>query len=444
MSENTPNSKHSILTQNLFLTVRKIKLRWFFVILLLPIFAIFAAFATTSTSDTQNLRVKTVVQTLRLPAPSAIENPDTRFSKLDLVRRNDTLKSLFERMAVNDDAALKSIMLNPEASAINRQLQPKHSMQINTDAQGKLLYLEYELNNESILTTRLTPDGLEVNEQKLPMQMHPVLKSATIRNSLFGATDDAGIPDPIAFQMAEIFSGEIDFNQDLRPGDKFNVIYEGFYSEGRLRKSGKVLAVEFVNKGKAYQAVHFGEAEGKYAYYTPEGKSLYASFLRSPLEFTRVSSSFSLGRFHPILQRMRSHQGVDLAAPTGTRIKASGKGVVEFIGKRGGYGNVIVLKHDSGISTVYGHLSGFTPSLKKGMAVAQSEIIGYVGMTGLATGPHLHYEFLLKGVHHNPMTVTLPTSVPIEGKFKKEFDSHSTNLMAQIAMLNRSKVATID
>jgi len=249
-------------------------------------------------------------------------------------------------------------------------------------------------------------------------------------------TDDAGIPDQIALKIAEIFSSQIDFNEDLRPGDRFNVVYEASYNAGELMKTGEVLAVEFITKGKKHQAIHFGKASSKYAYYTPEGKSLHKSFLRSPLEFTRVSSSFSRGRRHPILHRVRKHNGVDLAAKSGTRIKASGDGVVAFRGRKGGYGNVIILKHPNGIRTVYGHLSKFAKGLHVGQEIEQSEIIGYVGMTGLATGPHLHYEFLLNGVHRDPMTVALPTNIPLDEKYKEEFKAEATKYMAKIKMLN--------
>ncbi len=222
------------------------------------------------------------------------------------------------------------------------------------------------------------------------------------------------------------------------------MVYEAFYNAGEMMKIGNVLAVEFVNKGKKYQAIHFGDAAGKFAYYTPEGKSLHKSFLRSPLEFTRISSSFSSGRFHPILNRIKAHKGVDMAAPSGTRIKASGNGVVDFVGRKGGYGNVIVLKHENGVSTVYGHLSRFAAGLRRGMRVSQGDIIGFVGMTGLATGPHLHYEFLVNKIHRDPMTVALPMSVPIDGQYKKAFDQQSLNLMAQIEMLNRRQIASTD
>jgi murein DD-endopeptidase MepM/ murein hydrolase activator NlpD len=436
MHQNEIKSKFSILTQN--------KFRWLLVALLLPVFGVVAAFGPASADEARHVKVKTIVQEVTLPLLVSTVTHNEEFWQVDQVRRDDTLGSLFKRMNIRDLDAIKFLMLSPDARAINTQLIPGHTLEIKTNLEGKLLHLEYELDDENILVAGLTPSGYQVATQKLVLQNHHVLKSAVIQDSLFGATDDAGIPDQIALQIAEILSGEIDFYDDLRPGDKFNVIYEAFYNAGELMKTGDVLAVEFMNKGKKYQAVHFGEAEGKFAYYTPEGKSLHKSFLRSPLEFTRISSSFNMGRYHPILNRIRAHQGVDMAAPTGTRIKASGDGVVDFMGRKGGYGNVIVLKHDNGISTVYGHLSGFAAGLRKGQHVEQSDIIGYVGMTGLATGPHLHYEFLVGKEHRDPMAVALPTSIPIDAKYKKEFDALSLDYMAKIEMLNRSQVAAKD
>jgi len=211
-----------------------------------------------------------------------------------------------------------------------------------------------------------------------------------------------------------------------------------------LLKTGDVLAAEFVNNGKTYRAVGYRDDANQMHYYTPEGQSLHKSFLRSPLEFTRISSGFSLGRFHPILQRLKAHKGVDMAAPTGTRVKASGDAVVEFVGQKGGYGNVIALKHASGVSTVYGHLSRFAEGLHRGEKVAQGDVIGFVGMTGLATGPHLHYEFLLNGEHRDPMKVALPKANPITASNKAEFDALSNQLTAQLRLLGASNIAALD
>jgi murein DD-endopeptidase MepM/ murein hydrolase activator NlpD len=440
---NTLKSKLSILTQNLFLSLRNIKLRWLLLLLLLSSIGAVAAFSPTSQVPS-HVGVKTVEQILRLPPTQSVANPDEIFWQIDRVRRDDTLANLLKRMHIDDDEAVKFLMTSADTHALNRKLQQNHAIEVKSNLAGKLLHLKYELDAETVLTAMPTDKGFQANIESLALQNRTVLKSATIRNSLFGATDDAGISDKVALQIVEIFSTDIDFREDLRPGDKFNVIYEAFYSGGQQVKTGDVLAVEFVNKGKVYQAIHFGDATGKFAYYTPDGKGLHKSFLRSPIEFTRVSSTFSTGRFHPILNRIRAHDGVDLAAPMGTGIKASGDGVVEFLGRKGGYGNVIVLKHANGISTVYGHLSKFADGLHKGDKVEQGVLIGAVGMTGLATGPHLHYEFLVDGVHKDPLSLDLPIILPIDAEYKKKFDDLSASLMAQIDMLQHSQVAAKD
>lgn len=440
MHQTDQNSKRSILTQNKLFTVSKMKWHWLFFALLLPILVLIATLGTAPDIEAGYVPVQTVVRDVTLPLPSFREEPNDVFWQTDLVRSKDTLRKLFERMGVRDDDAIKFLMLSPDSRAINTQLIPGRTIEIKTNTEGKLLYLEYELPEDQILVANLTSAGYQVATQTLSLQKHEVLKSAKIRNSLFGATDDAGIPDQVALKIADIFSSEIDFNEDLRTGDKFNVVYEAYYNAGELVKIGNILAVEFLNNGKKHQAIHFGEAESKSSYYTPEGKSLHKSFLRSPLEFTRVSSSFSRGRFHPVLHRVRAHKGVDLAARSGTRIKASGDGVVIFKGRKGGYGNVIILKHRNGIKTLYGHLSRFAKGLRKGNKVEQSDIIGYVGMTGLATGPHLHYEFLLNGKHRDPMTVPLPTSVPLEAKYQKAFDVQALDYLAKLEMLNRNLI----
>ena len=440
--------KFSILTQNLFSQARKIKLRWFVLVLLVPLFGLLAAFGNATNGSQAGINnhvdIKTVVEDVTLPLPVTTVNHDEIFWQLDVVKPDDTLHTLFKRMNIRDEDAIKFLMLAPEAHALNTALIPGHTLEIKTNLEGELLHLEYEIDHENILVASLTPQGYQLTTQKLILKSTQVLKSATIVNSLFGATDDADIPDQIALQIADIFSGQIDFQGDLRAGDQFKVIYEAFYNAGELMKVGNVLAVEFVNDGKKYQAVHFGDAEGKFAYYTPDGISLHKSFLRSPVEFTRVSSTFSTARYHPILNTMRAHQGVDLAAPMGTRVKAAGDGVVDFVGRKGGYGNAIILKHAGGISTVYGHLSAFSAGLHAGQHVAQSDIIGFVGMTGLATGPHLHYEFLIGGTHQDPLSVALPISIPIDAKYQKAFDENSLDYMAQIEMLNRSQAAAKD
>lgn len=415
---------------------RAVKYQWLAAISVLLAVVLLMAINAAPQEEAGPLTRNIITEEVSLPLPNPSLTSEA-FWQLEQVRQDDTLQTLLKRMNIRDDEAVKFLLLSPDAHALNTQLLPGHIVEIKSNIEGKLLYLEYELDEENILVAGLTNTGYVIATKKLVLENHQILKSAVIRDTLFGATDDAGIPDQIAIQIADILSSEIDFYQDLHPGDRFHVIYEAFYNAGEMMKTGNVLAVEFVNNGQTYQAIRYGEAAGKYAYYTPEGKSLHKTFLRSPLEYTRISSSFSAGRYHPILQRIRAHQGVDMAAPTGTRIKAAGDGVVAFMGKKGGYGNVVVLNHPNGISTVYGHMSRFSDAIRKGDTVNQADIIGYVGMTGMATGPHLHYEFLVNGSHRDPMKITLPTSVPMDANFKTAFHAQSIQLMAKLALLKQ-------
>jgi murein DD-endopeptidase MepM/ murein hydrolase activator NlpD len=433
-------TKYAILTQNKLMAARKIRFHWLFVACMFPILLLIATLSAAPDSEAGYLPIKTTLHNIPLPAIKNLQNQNETFWQTDEVRRNDTLDVIFNRLSIQDNDALKFFTYTPETRELNTQLVPGRGLSTEIDAKGKLLYLEYKLPDDDRLVARLMADGYQINKEKIPFNTHQILKSATIKSSLFGATDAAGIPDSIALKIADIFSSEIDFNQDLRPGDTIHVVYEGLYSHGELMRTGNILAVEIVNRGKTYRAIHFGKTDTKSAYYTPEGNSLHKSFLRSPLEFTRISSSFSRGRFHPVLHRVRAHKGVDFAAPTGTRIKASGDAVVKFKGRRGGYGNAIVLQHRNGIQTLYGHLSSFAKGLRKGQKIQQGDIIGYVGMSGMATGPHLHYEFLLNGIHRDPMTVKLPTGTPLATEYIDEFKANAALHMAKIDMLNRSSV----
>ena len=251
-------------------------------------------------------------------------------------------------------------------------------------------------------------------------------------------------PDAVAIQIAEIFSSQIDFHRDLRKGDRFTVVYEGLSHNGELVKTGRVLAVEFINQEKSYRAVWFETADTQGSYYTPEGKSLRRAFLRSPLEFSRISSGFSRARFHPILKTWTAHRGIDYAAPTGTRIRTTGDGVVMFAGRQGGYGNLVIVQHAGKYRTYYAHLSGFAPGMRKGVRLSQGEFVGYVGQTGLATGPHLHYEFHINGVEHDPMRVTLPEAVPITRQLRPAFNASATPLVHQLDMLKNFSLARFD
>lgn len=457
---NEPNhhqsTQDSILTQNANkaerklqrLTARKFKLRWILAISCLPLFGIYTAFGIAPQTLTTNIATSMVVEEVSLPTLDQALNDEAnlaeKFWYKDYVRRDDTLQSVLARLNIRNRDALEFIRSDSVASEIARSIIPGRQVKSETDTDGNLFHFEYQISADQFLTITKTADGYEAHQDERILEIRPVLKSAKINSSLFGATDAANIPDHIAIQLADIFESEINFHTDLRRGDRFNVIYEGSYDQGELIKSGEVLAAEFVNNGKVYRAVGFRDSNNQMQYYTPEGKSIHKSFLRSPLEFSRVSSGFSVARFHPVLQRMRAHKGVDFAAPTGTRIKASADAVVDFVGTKGGYGNVIILKHDNGISTVYGHLSRFAPELRRGSKVTQGQMIGFVGMSGVATGPHLHYEFLINGKHQDPMKVALPKNNTIQGGNKAQFETISNQMMAQLRLLGTSNIAALE
>jgi murein DD-endopeptidase MepM/ murein hydrolase activator NlpD len=254
--------------------------------------------------------------------------------------------------------------------------------------------------------------------------------TATIDSSLFQAAESADISDIVALKLANVFAWDIDFVLDIREGDRFTAEYEQIYQDGKYIRDGEVLAAEFINNGKVYRAVRFVSDAGNVGYYTPDGKAMRKAFLRAPVEFTRVSSVFNPHRKHPILNLIRGHMGTDYAAPTGTPVHAAGDGRVSFEGRRGGYGNALILAHNNSVSTLYGHLSRFATRLRIGTHVQQGDVIGYVGMTGLATGPHLHYEYLVNGVHRNPQTVQLPGAEPLHADALQHFRSVTAPLLA--------------
>ena len=459
-SNQNNSTQFSILAQNTdkaeskpnLVSERKLKLRWILAISCLPLFGIYTAFGIAPQTLTGTIQTTAIIEEFLLPDvidaasldTSAEISPTQNYWYKDHVRRDDTLNSLLSRINIRNRDVIEFIRIDEIAREIATSLIPGRQIEAETDSDGNLVSFEYQVKADQFIMIKLTADGYSASKITHALEVQAILKSAKIKSSLFGATDDASIPDHIAIQLADIFESDIDFHTDLRRGDHFNVIYEGSYDQGQLLKTGDVLAAEFVNNGKTYRAIGYRDANNQMQYFTPEGKSLHKSFLRSPLEFTRISSGFNLARFHPVLQRIRAHKGVDMAAPTGTRVKASGDAVVDFVGQKGGYGSVIVLKHTNGISTVYGHLSRFATGLRRGAKVVQGEIIGFVGMTGTATGPHLHYEFLLNGQHRNPMTVALPKSNAIEAHNKAAFDSVSNQLTAQLRLLGASNIAALE
>lgn len=335
------------------------------------------------------------------------------------VGRNDTLEAIFHREALSlaDLSAIRSL---PGLRSDLDRLHPGESLTLVREG-GRLLGLTRRLSLAQRLEVTRSASGFEAQRAPVPLETRTRTLSGKIDHSLFEAMSAAGGHDTTTLALADIFAWDIDFVNDIQPGDTFSVTYDEVYDHGKYAADGPILAARFVNAGHEYVAVRYVSPDGHAGYYTPDGRSLRKAFLRAPLQFTRVSSPFSLHRRHPILNLIRRHTGVDFAAPTGTPVWAAGDGRVIFVGRKGGYGNAVVLDHANGITTLYGHLSRFARGLHVGEHVSQGTVIAYVGMTGLATGPHLHYEFRVNGVYKNPQTVSLPDAVPINADLRADF-----------------------
>ena len=365
------------------------------------------------------------------PQLEALAAHDLALVRSDVTRAGDTADSLFKRLGVADGYAAAFLRSDPVA---RRLLDGRGGrlVHVRTRQDGTLLELigrspasraEQQDTHFTRLTVGRDPSGaLQSREEAAELQSQVRLASGTIRSSLFAASDEARIPDAIAVQIAEIFAADIDMHRELRRGDTFSVVYEALTADGEPigwnSGLGRVLAAEFVNGGRTHQALWYRGADGRGAYFSPDGQSLRRAFLASPMEFSRVTSGFAM-RFHPILQTWRKHNGVDYAAPTGTPVRTVGDGVVDFSGWQNGYGNVVEVRHNSERSTLYAHLSRV--DVKKGQRVEQGERIGAVGSTGWSTGPHLHFEFRVNGAHQDPLrvakaseTMTLPAAAKAE------------------------------
>ncbi len=439
--------KGVILSQNPDAGLRRPYRRRIVGLLALPLFGIFAAFGIAPQTTPVNVPTTEVIETIALPThqeEDVTSDPDWIWH-LDQTRRGDTFDAILDRLNIRDPRAIQYLTHAPEARAFSTQLGPGRSLLSKTSPSGELAELQFQLSSDETLIIKKSDgeNSFTTEQSTAPVSYRVQMKSAVINSSLFGATDDAGIPEYVAIKLSEIFASEIDFNLDLRKGDRLSVVYEVAYLNGEPARTGRILAAEFVNQGRVLQAIAFG-APGKESYYSPEGKNLQKAFLRSPLEFSRISSGFSLARFHPVLQKWRAHKGVDYAAPTGTRIKAVADAKVAFVGKQGGYGNVVILNHTNGISTVYGHLSHFAPGLRVGQPIEQGSVIGQVGMSGLATGPHLHYEFRVRGEHRDPLKVALPSAIPLSPEQKASFTASAQPLLEQLTLLHGTDIAAFE
>ena len=368
---------------------------------------------------------------VRLAGAAGFDGAQLALSSIDvIVSRNDTLDRIFRRLKLNV-ADLASLRALPGLKAHLDSLRPGESLHF-THKDGELFGLQRRLNDAETLQVRRGGDGLRADFVATPLETRTRIVGGRIYSSLFEAVEDAGAHDQTAVALADIFGWDIDFVLDVRPGDSFVVTYQEIWRDGHYLKDGPVLAASFVNQGREYRAVRYTDPGGVTSYYAPDGRSMRKAFLRAPLEFSRVSSGFNTARMHPILNRIRAHKGVDYAAPIGTPVRAAGDGVIRFAGVMGGYGNLVEIEHTHSITTVYGHLARFARGMRPGTRVTQGTVIAYVGMTGLATGPHLHYEYRVNGVFKNPQTVALPAAAPIDATYSADFHAKTDPLLASL------------
>jgi murein DD-endopeptidase MepM/ murein hydrolase activator NlpD len=356
------------------------------------------------------------------------------------VESGDNLALIFKRKRLSPQM-LYNIMALGKDTDILKRLRPGQELRFLFD-DGQFEALQYDVDLTDTLYIQKLGDIYSA--EILETELETIVKTAsgTIKDSLFLAGKNSGLSDNMIMQLISLYGWDIDFALEVRKGDQFHVIYEERYKDGEKVQEGPILAAEFINRGKSFTSVRYTHADGHSDYYAENGNSMRKAFIRTPVEFARISSRFSLGRKHPILNKIRAHKGVDYAASSGTPIKAAGEGVIKLAARNGGYGNTIIIQHGGNYTTLYGHLSAYARGIKRGTHVRQGQIIGYVGKTGLATGPHLHYEFRVNGVHQNPLTVKLPKAMRIPDELMDEFKTQTEPLLAQLnAITSNATVA---
>jgi murein DD-endopeptidase MepM/ murein hydrolase activator NlpD len=357
------------------------------------------------------------------------------------VRQGDSLSTIFARLGLSGTELDRILGLGGDTATL-KTLRPDDSLRFRIEG-GSLSEMVHEIDLAHTLHVRNTEGTYTAETVKEALETRVVHTTGVIRSSLFEAGQSAGLSDTAIMNMADIFDFDIDLVLDIRDGDRFHVVYEEVYKDGSKQKDGNILAAEFVNQGKAYRAVRYEDKSGSADYYRPDGSSLRRAFIRTPVAFSRITSKFGVRR-HPVLNRIRAHKGVDYAAPTGTPIKATGDGRIAYAGWQGGYGRVVQIEHEGGYTTVYGHLSKFAGSAKVGQRVKLGQTIGYVGQSGLATGPHLHYEFRVGGVHRDPLKVKLPKAIPIPKQQLADFKAKTRQVVALLDDAVKAAPTTAD
>ena len=391
-----------------------------------------AAFATIAPGPDIELLLsrKSTVETLPIPVEALLPAPHS-YIREERFQRGDTIPAFLSRLGIGE----AQVKLLARLRAL-QALRPGYHVAADVTAEGQPLLISFLTGRDTLVQITPQGDSFSVSEERAALYTQVAMRSGVIASSLFAATDAAGIPDSVAMQLADVFGGDVDFHRDLRKGDQFKVIYELHHLAGRPVRAGRVLAAEFITQDKTLRAVHYGNS-----YYAPNGMNLRKAFLRSPLEFSRVSSGFGMRR-HPIARVWRAHEGIDYAAPMGTRVRAVGDAVVDYAGPKGGYGKVVILRHHGAYTTVYAHLNRI--AVRRGARIAQNDTIGFVGQTGWATGPHLHYEFRISGRARNPFSIAMPAALPVPPQDLPAFRAHAEPLLVRLDLLANTNLALLE
>jgi murein DD-endopeptidase MepM/ murein hydrolase activator NlpD len=360
------------------------------------------------------------------------------------VKSGDSLARIFSAQGL-EPALLHRIVNSDRQAKSLADIRPGQTLRFRFDEDRELTRLELQRSRIDSLVIAISDDGISVEQVNKDVDRQVASAAGLIEASLFTDGQKAGLSDAKIMELAEIFGWDIDFALEIRAGDQFRVLYEEHFLDGEKLRDGPILAAEFTNRGKTYRAVRYENDKGEAGYFDDEGHSKRRAFIRSPIKFARISSRFNPKRWHPVLKKWRSHKGVDYAAPTGTPIRASGDGRIVHRGRKGGYGNTVIIQHAGKYTTLYAHMSKYSRRAKVGNRVKQGQVIGYVGRTGLASGPHLHYEFRVNGVHKDPLRVKLPKSLSLPKSELAQFREQAQPLLAQLdAISTDTMVASAD
>lgn len=390
--------------------------------------------ATTSISGDRSATQQIMENVAKAANEAAQQNAEKAFVTQLTVRQGDNLSSLFSRVGLSAQSLSRIINSSDESNVLNR-LFPGNQLSFYIPEPGQLKRLEVFTSPLEGYVFTLNESRYDVEPVLRTPEIVQVVREGRIADSLFLAGQQADIPANVIMSMADVFGGVIDFLLDPRQGDEFSIIYEEQYLDGELVGTGEILAAQFINQGQEYAAVRYETAAGEVGFFSPDGESMRKAFLKNPLDVFRISSNFNPNRMHPILNTIRAHRGTDYAAPTGTPVRATADGTVTWAARNGSYGKLVVIEHQGSFETKYAHLNDYADGIKKGTRVRQGQIIGFVGATGGATGPHLHYEFLVDGVHKDPRTIVeqLPLAIALDDAEMVRFRQHSQEILRRFA-----------